>query len=94
MGFFADRAATRMASRQQYRSMARMQRRRSAFQASAGMHQDFQPRYEEGDTQETQPTEQSAPQYSTELKELAKLKDQGLLTEEEYAAKKKQLLGI
>lgn len=30
----------------------------------------------------------------TELQQLAQLKDQGILTEEEFAAKKKQLLGI
>lgn len=94
MGLFAARAATRMGSRQQYRTMARMQRRRSYFQSGSGMHQDFQPRDEEPDTQEAQATEQSAPDYTAELQQLAQLKTQGLLTEEEYSAKKKQILGI
>jgi len=31
---------------------------------------------------------------AAQIEELAKLKDQGLLTEEEFAAKKKQILGI
>ena len=34
------------------------------------------------------------PAYAGELEELAKLKDEGILTEEEFAAKKKQILGI
>lgn len=90
MGLFADRAATRMGARQQYRTMARMQRRRSFFQSGAGMHQDFQQRDEQPDEE----MQSQAPDYTTELKELAGLKEQGLLTEDEYTAKKKQLLGI
>jgi hypothetical protein len=31
---------------------------------------------------------------AAQIEELAKLKDQGLLTEEEFSAKKKQILGI
>jgi hypothetical protein len=31
---------------------------------------------------------------ATQIQQLASLKDQGLLTEEEFAAKKKQILGI
>jgi hypothetical protein len=34
------------------------------------------------------------PAYAGELQQLAKLKDEGILTEEEFAAKKKQILGI
>ena len=34
------------------------------------------------------------PAYAGELEELAKLKDEGILTEEEFAAKKKQILGL
>lgn len=36
----------------------------------------------------------SEPSYLDELKELAQLKDQGVITEEEFEAKKKQLLGL
>ena len=34
------------------------------------------------------------PAYAGELEELSKLKDDGILTEDEFAAKKKQILGI
>lgn len=50
---------------------------------------------------EAQPTEQPVPASQamedptvTQLKELAQLKEQGILTQEEFDAKKKQLLGI
>ncbi len=43
-----------------------------------------------------QPAEPAAvqPDYAAELEQLAKLKNEGILTDEEYAAKKKQILGI
>ena len=34
------------------------------------------------------------PDYAAELEQLAQLKNQGILTEEEFQAKKKQILGI
>jgi putative oligomerization/nucleic acid binding protein len=34
------------------------------------------------------------PDYTAELEQLARLKEQGILTEEEFTAKKKQILGI
>ena len=34
------------------------------------------------------------PDYVAELEQLAKLKEQGIITEEEFEAKKKQTLGI
>jgi predicted Zn-dependent peptidase len=34
------------------------------------------------------------PDYVAELEQLAKLKEQGIITEEEFEAKKKQALGI
>ncbi|HEU0248441.1 MAG TPA: SHOCT domain-containing protein [Gaiellaceae bacterium] len=36
----------------------------------------------------------AAPDYAAELEQLAQLKSQGILTEEEFEAKKKQILGI
>ncbi|MEK5272595.1 DUF4429 domain-containing protein [Aeribacillus sp. FSL K6-8394] len=42
-----------------------------------------------------QPTAQSAPvDVADQIKKLAELKDSGIITEEEFEAKKKQLLGI
>jgi hypothetical protein len=41
-GLIAARAATRMRGRQQYRTMARMQRRRSFAEDKMGVRQDFE----------------------------------------------------
>jgi hypothetical protein len=38
--------------------------------------------------------EPAEPEYMAELQQLAQLKQQGILTEDEFQAKKKQLLGI
>jgi hypothetical protein len=40
------------------------------------------------------PAAPAAPDYTVELQQLAQLKGQGLITEEEFEAKKKQILGI
>ena len=40
------------------------------------------------------PAAPAAPDYAAELEHLANLKAQGILTEEEFEAKKKQILGI
>ena len=40
------------------------------------------------------PAEPAAPDYAAELEQLAQLKAQGILTDEEFEAKKKQILGI
>jgi hypothetical protein len=36
----------------------------------------------------------AAPDYAAELEQLAKLRDEGVITAEDFEAKKKQLLGI
>jgi membrane protease subunit (stomatin/prohibitin family) len=50
------------------------------------------------DAQASQQQQQQAmpaePDYAAELEQLAQLKQQGILTEEEFEAKKKQILGI
>ena len=96
MGLIAERAAGRMQARQTYRTMARMERRRSFVQSKVGMRQDFG-RGEPAETTEAAPASaatSSEPGYVGELERLAQLRDQGILTEEEFDAKKKQLLGI
>jgi len=94
MGLFgAARMGNRMGARQQYRTMARMQRRRSYFQNATGSHQDFEQRGNE-EPQEPASYEAQEPDYTSQLKELAELKSQGILTDDEYTAKKKQVLGI
>jgi len=40
------------------------------------------------------PAAPAAPDYAAELEKLAQLKSQGILTDEEFEAKKKQILGI
>jgi hypothetical protein len=40
------------------------------------------------------PVAPAEPDYAAELEQLAQLKNQGILTEEEFEAKKKQILGI
>jgi Short C-terminal domain len=92
-GLVAARAGMRMRSRQQYRTMSRMQRRRSAMQQRMGMRQDFEPA---GESAEEAPATAAPaePDYTVELGKLAQLRDQGVITAEDFEAKKKQLLGI
>lgn len=95
MGFLAERAANRMGMRQGYRTMARMQRRRSFVQNRMGMRQDFEPAgEEEAPPQQQAPAAPAQPSYVDELGQLAQLRDQGVITPEDFEAKKKQLLGI
>jgi hypothetical protein len=96
MGFMAERAANRMGTRQRYRTASRMQRRRSWMENKMGMRQDFDRKEEE--PAEAEPVAAapaaSEPGYMAELERLAQLRDQGIVSEEEFQAKKKQLLGI
>ena len=97
MGFLAERAGNRMETRQRYRTASRMQRRRSAMESKMGMRQDFE-RKEEEPAETAAPSSASAaapePEYMAELERLAQLRDQGIVSEEEFNAKKKQILGI
>jgi Short C-terminal domain len=93
MGQVAARAAGRMQARQTYRTMARMERRRSYVQGRMGMRQDF--------GRQEQPVEAAAPaaappepEYVGELERLSQLRDQGIISNEDFEAKKKQILGI
>jgi hypothetical protein len=93
MGLVAARAAGRMQARQNYRTMARMQRRRSFVQSRLGMKEDFSSREQPA---ETATTTQAAPEpeYVGELERLSQLRDQGIISDDEFEAKKKQILGI
>ena len=93
MGLMAERGAARMQARQGYRTMSRMQRRRSAIQGGVGMREDFS-REEPAETAASAPSGASEPEYVGELEQLAELREQGILSEEEFEAKKKQILGI
>ena len=48
----------------------------------------------EGQSQAAPAPPQAAPSYIEELEKLAALRDQGIITEEDFAAKKNQLLGL
>jgi hypothetical protein len=50
--------------------------------------------YEEQPAQAPAPRHAGAPDYTVELEKLAKLRDDGVITAEDYEAKKRQLLGI
>jgi Short C-terminal domain len=93
MGLLAERGAQRMQARQTYRTMARMQRRRSFVQSRLGTKEDFRSREEPIDAAATTPAA-SEPEYVGELERLSQLRDQGVITNEDFEAKKKQLLGI
>jgi hypothetical protein len=49
---------------------------------------------EQGMTYAAAPAAAEEPDYAAELEKLAQLKAQGILTDEEFQAKKKQILGI
>lgn len=92
-GLLAARAATRMRSRQQYRTMSRMQRRRSYAEEKMGARQDFQPAGQEQEAPEAAPAPAAA-DYTAELEKLAGLRDKGIISADDFEAKKNQLLGI
>ena len=96
MGLMAGRGANRMQARQGYRTMSRMQRRRSFVQDKGGMKEDFSSREEPAGAAAAAPAPAAAPEpeYVGELERLAQLRDQGILSDEEFEAKKKQILGI
>jgi Short C-terminal domain len=96
MGFMAERAGNRMGMRQSYRTASRMQRRRSWMENKMGMRQDFAPKEEEQAQVAPTAAASAAPEpgYMAELERLAQLRDQGIVSEEEFQAKKKQLLGL
>jgi hypothetical protein len=93
MGLLAERAATRMQTRQMYRTASRMQRRRSYVEGRMGMREDFAPAGDEPPP-DTAPPPAQAPAYVAELEQLSRLRDQGVISSEEFEAKKRQLLGL
>jgi hypothetical protein len=62
------------------------QQRRYAEQAQAQQPEEY--------AAAAPPAQTAEPDYTAELTQLAQLKAQGIITEEEFQAKKKQILGI
>ena len=95
MGLMAERGAQRRQTRETYRTMARMQRRRLFVESRLGTHEDFSSREEPGEAEATAPAPAAnEPEYVGELERLSQLRDQGIITNEDFEAKKKQILGI
>jgi Short C-terminal domain len=94
MGLMAERGANRMQMRQGYRTMSRMQRRRSYMESKMGMREDFASAQPAETAAPATPAGTPEPEYVGELERLAQLREQGILSEEEFEAKKKQILGI
>jgi hypothetical protein len=82
-----------MRSRQQYRTMSRMQRRRSLVADKMGVRGDFEQPGEEA-APAAAPAAPPAQDYTAELEKLAGLRDKGVITPEDFEAKKNQLLGL
>jgi hypothetical protein len=76
--------------------MARMQRRRSFVQSRLGTKEDFSSREQPAEAAAAAPAPAASPEpeYVGELERLSQLRDQGIITNEDFEAKKKQLLGI
>jgi hypothetical protein len=81
----ATAVSGRVARRQQQKYAAKDAEAAAAAQGQEGQ----EPVYEEAAPEAT-----SMDDTAAQLQQLAALKDQGILTEEEFAAKKKQILGI
>ena len=94
MGLVAERAAGRMQARQTYRTMSRMERRRSYVQGRMGMRQDFGRQEQPVEEAAPAPQAPSEPGYVGELERLSQLRDQGIISNDDFEAKKRQLLGI
>jgi hypothetical protein len=73
-----------------------MQRRRWFVQSRLGTKEVFSSREEpaEAAAAAPAPAANDEPEYVGELERLAELRDQGIITNEDFEAKKKQLLSI
>jgi hypothetical protein len=73
-----------------------MQRRRSFVQSRLGTKEDFSSREEPAEAAAAAPAPAATPEpeYVGELERLSQFRDQGIITNEDFEAKKKQLLGI
>jgi len=71
-----------------------MERRRSFVQSRLGMREDFGRQEQPAETAAPTSPATSEPEYVGELERLSQLRDQGILSDEEFEAKKKQILGI
>jgi hypothetical protein len=73
--------------------VSRRQHKRWAEEDAAAYEQQ-QAAYEQQAAAAPAPAPAGEPEYMAELQQLAQLRDQGILSPEEFEAKKKQLLGL
>jgi hypothetical protein len=79
-------------SRRVARRTARRTARRQAFFQDAGGGGYYEPEPEPYPP--VAPAAPTEPDYAAELQKLASLRDQGIINDEEFEAKKRQILGI
>ena len=72
------------------RTSRRVSRRQQAMSSPEPEYAAQQPEY----APPAAPAQPAPPSYVAELEQLGRLKEQGLITDDEYEAKKKQILGI
>jgi type II secretory pathway pseudopilin PulG len=81
--------ATAVSNRVSRRQAGRWEQQAQEQDAQLADQQQQQAAY-----QQPPPAAAGEPDYMAELEQLAKLRDQGVISDEEFEAKKKQLLGI
>ena len=81
--------ATAVSNRESRRQYGRCEQQAQEQDAQLADQQQQQAAY-----QQPPPAAAGEPDYMAELEQLAKLRDQGVISDEEFEAKKKQLLGI
>jgi hypothetical protein len=92
----AARAGNRMQARQTYRTINRMERRRSMMRGAMTPEPEPQQQYAEPAPASAAPQQAApaSPSYVEELNALSQLHAQGILSDEEFEAKKRSILGI
>jgi hypothetical protein len=88
----AARAGNRMQARQTYRTINRMERRREMFRGAT--QPEPEPAPAPVYAAPAPPAAPAAPAYTAELERLAQLNAQGVISDEEFHEKKRQVLGI
>lgn len=94
MGPRGRRTARRTGRRTARRTSRRMNRRQSAADQQAQEQQPQQQQPQQQEPEQQSPGAGGASDPYAEVERLGELKEKGLITEEEFAAKKQQLLGL
>lgn len=90
----AARAGNRMQARQTYRTINRMERRRGMMRDAMTPDEPEPAPAQATYAAPPPPAAPAQPDYTEELRKLADLHAAGVLDDDEYQAKKRQILGI